>query len=486
MATPDPSAPGASETRCPAALLWTSVALAAFALAAQSLLIPFDLLHQDLVTNSRDFLIYSDGARTALDGRPLYTAPVGEDGFFTYPPFAALCFAPFTVLSGEAGGLTWSILCYLLLALVVGRALRLAGLRPDLRLGLTSLALAAAAAALEPVRTTLWYGQINILLMALIFLDLTRPERSKLRGVGVGIAAGIKLIPLIFLPYLVLTRQWRAAATAALTFAATVALSWAVLPGDSAQYWFHAVRDTSHIGELFHPANQSVNGFLARIWKPDHSPGWIWPVLAAAVIAVGLGLARLAHDRGEEALGLLLVGLTSCAASPFTWGHHWVWFAPLIAWFVAQAVHASQAIVPADQADESPASGRCPHQGGRRRRVQVTARNEQGTRGADNAGDRRLSAGARWGAAAAALYAWAFVWPWHKPPSTPEEPRVVPGLFYHYLDTGDPWYRHVASGWYMLAYLVILVGIASWLRSPRAHGARPLAEAVPTHPTAGA
>lgn len=410
--------------------------LAAAALAAQCVLLPFDLLHHDLITNSRDFLIYSDGARTALDGRPLYTAPVGEDGFFTYPPFAALCFTPFAFLSGEAGALSWSVLCYLLLALVIGRTLRLAGFRPDLRLQLTSLALAAAATALEPVRTTLWYGQINILLMALIFLDLSRPEGSKLRGVGAGVAAGIKLIPLIFLPYLVITRQWRAAATAVAAFAATVAVSWAVLPGDSVQYWFHAVRDTSHIGELFHPANQSVNGFLARIWKPDPSPGWLWPVLASAVIAIGLCLAKTAHDRGEGPLGLLLVGLTSCAASPFTWGHHWVWFAPFAAWLLAQAVHAF---------------------------------------------GKRDTAWISWASAAGALDAWAFVWPWHKPPSTPEDPRVVPGVFYHFLDAGSPWYRHIASGWYVLAYLAILVGTASWLRAARP-GGRP----APTHPTGGA
>jgi alpha-1,2-mannosyltransferase len=413
----------------PSGLLWASVLVGVLALAGQSLLLPFDLLHHGFITNSRDFLIYSDGARTALDGRPLYTTPVGEDGFFTYPPFAALCFTPFTVLSPAVGGLAWSVLCFLLLALVIGRTLRLTGLRPDARLVVTSLALAAAATALEPVRTTLWYGQINILLMTLIFLDLSRPERDdgaarggRLRGVGVGLAAGIKLIPLIFLPYLLITRQWRTAATALATFTGTVAVSWVLLPKDSAQYWFHAVRDTSHIGELSHPANQSVNGFLARAWYPGHSPGWLWAILAAAVIALGLLLARSACARGEKTLALLLVGLTSCAASPFTWGHHWVWFAPFAAWLVG---HSATAFAAKDRS------------------------------------------WARWAAAAVVLGAWAFVWPWHKPPSTPEEPRVVPGLFYHVLDAGSPWYRHVASGWYVWAYAAILTGVAIWLRGPR-------------------
>ncbi|ADG97357.1 Protein of unknown function DUF2029 [Segniliparus rotundus DSM 44985] len=409
--------------------MWASVLVGALALAGQSALLPFDLLHPGFITNSRDFLIYSDGARTALDGLPLYTTPVGEDGFFTYPPFAALCFTPFTVLPPAIGGFTWSVLCFLLLALVIGRTLRLTGFRSGAKLWATSLGLAAAATALEPVRTTLWYGQINILLMTLIFLDLSRPEPEdgagrgwQLRGAGVGLAAGIKLIPLIFVPYLLLTRQWRTAATALATFAGTVAVSWMLLPRDSAQYWFHAVRDTSHIGELSHPANQSLNGFLARVWHPGHSPGWLWPVLAAAVTALGLLLARSARAGGEKTLALLLVGLTSCVASPFTWGHHWVWFAPLAAWLIGHSAHARAAK------------------------------------------DTRW---ARWAAAAAAIGAWAFAWPWHKPPSTPEEPRVVPGIFYHVLDPGSPWYHHIASGWYVWAYAAIVAGVAIWLRGTR-------------------
>ena len=45
-----------------------------------------------------------------------------------------------------------------------------------------------------------------------------------------GIAAGIKLVPLIFIPYLLLTRRFRQAAVAAAAFAATVAAGFIVLP----------------------------------------------------------------------------------------------------------------------------------------------------------------------------------------------------------------------------------------------------------------
>ena len=63
--------------------------------------------------------------------------------------------------------------------------------------------------ALEPIRTTLVIDQINIVLLALVTWDLLRTKQSRWTGVGIGIAAGIKLTPLIFIPYLLLTKRFR-------------------------------------------------------------------------------------------------------------------------------------------------------------------------------------------------------------------------------------------------------------------------------------
>ncbi len=51
---------------------------------------------------------------------------------------------------------------------------------------------------MEPIRTTLWLGQINIFLLLLIVWDLGRDEKSRLRGIGAGVAAGVKLTPAFF------------------------------------------------------------------------------------------------------------------------------------------------------------------------------------------------------------------------------------------------------------------------------------------------
>ena len=60
-------------------------------------------------------------------------------------------------------------------------------------------------------------------------------------GIAIGVAAGVKLTPLIFIPYLLLIGRIRQAATAAGTFVATVLVGYAVLPRDSGTYWWHGL-----------------------------------------------------------------------------------------------------------------------------------------------------------------------------------------------------------------------------------------------------
>ncbi|NED66829.1 DUF2029 domain-containing protein, partial [Streptomyces sp. SID10244] len=112
-------------------------------------------------------------------------------------------------------------------------------------------------------------GQINIFLMALILadlvlLDLVRPG-SRLKGVGVGLAAGVKLTPAFFLVYFAVNRQWRALTTGIASFAATIAIGFLVIPRDAWAYWTDYVGGATRIGRVDSPANQSVNGFISQL-----------------------------------------------------------------------------------------------------------------------------------------------------------------------------------------------------------------------------
>ena len=89
-------------------------------------------------------------------------------------------------------------------------------------------------------------------------------------------AAGFKLTPLIFIPYLLLTRRYRAAATAAAMFAGTVAAGFAVLPASSAWYWAGEFATPGRVSPVEDPENQSLLGVLSRmLHTADVLPLWL-------------------------------------------------------------------------------------------------------------------------------------------------------------------------------------------------------------------
>ncbi|MGY2062715.1 glycosyltransferase 87 family protein, partial [Nocardia gipuzkoensis] len=153
---------------------------------------------------------------------------------------------------------------------------------------------------------------------------------------GVGLAAGIKLVPLFFVAYLLVLRQWRAAVTATSIFAVTVAGSWLVLPEDSREYWNRTFFQSNRIALDTHPANQSLRGAIAHLTQHT-APMRLWVPLSCVVGVAGLVVAAGLYRYGERVLSITLAGLTSCAVSPFSWSHHWVWFVPLLVWLVHRA-----------------------------------------------------------------------------------------------------------------------------------------------------
>jgi alpha-1,2-mannosyltransferase len=312
---------------------WVIVAwvIAVAALLVQQWLEPFNAgSHMGLFTNGGDLDIYRHGALQVLHGDSLYDAPIPPGGWFTYPPFAALGFIPLSLLAFPAAQAAWMLISFSALTATIWRCATVLGYRADRKLGLLSLAMAFVALDIEAVRGTLWQGQVNLVLMAIIVWDLTRPRGARLRGWTVGIAAGIKLTALVFVPYLLITRQWRAALHAAATAAVTVLLTWCLLPSDSAQYWFHALFQTSRIGMLTHPGNFSIGGILATLWDPAPMPTTWWLFGVAAAGVVGYYAAYRADLTSHSLIAITVVGLLSCAVPPLAWGHHWVWTVPLL------------------------------------------------------------------------------------------------------------------------------------------------------------
>src|SRR5258708_32648374 len=69
------------------------------------------------------------------------------------------------------------------------------------RLGAT-LPLAAPLFWAVPAPRTLFVGRVELVLVALIIWDQCPPDRRWWKGAGIGIAAGVKLVPAVLILYL--------------------------------------------------------------------------------------------------------------------------------------------------------------------------------------------------------------------------------------------------------------------------------------------
>ncbi len=276
-----------------------------------------------LMTHYRffDMVIYHDAIRWWLSGGELYgyAAPVQGQLGFTYPPFAAFVLMPVAFVPAATAG--WLIAGAGVLALTVVLAVLVTPIAA--RHGRSPAAVLAIALPLalvtEPVRQTLGFGQVNLILFALVALDLTVLRGGRWAGVGVGIATAVKLTPGLFIVYLLVTGQWRTARTATATVAALTGCGFVLAPGESARYFGELLWRTGRVGAVDAVTNQSLAGALARLG----AGGW-WLVLTLIVLVVGLHRARLAHRDGDEVTALTLTGLTANLISPVSWTHHLV------------------------------------------------------------------------------------------------------------------------------------------------------------------
>jgi alpha-1,2-mannosyltransferase len=272
-----------------------------------------------------DLRVYRMGGSAVLHGEHLYQLRLVQLPF-TYPPFAAVVFTilaavPWTV---AVTGLTTASAVALPTALYLVQRLPGPVRQPD-RATAWAVALAAATAAvwLEPASATLGYGQVDILLTAAVLYDLSLPDTARRKGVMIGLAAGLKLTPAIFVAYLLVTGRRRAAATATAVFAGTVAAGFAALPASSAWFWAGRFASPGHVSPIQDPQNESLAGALARTMHTAHVlPAWL--PLAAVVAVAGLAVAAAAARRGDEALGFGLCAVTGLLVSPISWIHHWV------------------------------------------------------------------------------------------------------------------------------------------------------------------
>lgn len=283
-----------------------------------------------------DLHIYYGAVRTVQDGLPLYGYVAENGGPFTYPPFAALLLQPITLVPEPALRLVWlalTIAAIAAIAAVAGRGLTAAADRRPLLVAVAACALLLSA----PAQSNLRFGQVSVFIVLLALIDALGLTPARYRGVLVGVAAAIKLTPLLFVVFFLIARRPRDAFRAVGGFAAAALVAALALPGDSWAYWTGTMLQTSRIGNLASLGNQSVHGMLMRAGMAPETLPVVWAVLVALVCAVALWHARRVALAGEPGRAAVLVGCATVAASPVSWTHHQLW--PVLAAMLMIAAH---------------------------------------------------------------------------------------------------------------------------------------------------
>ncbi|WP_370968929.1 glycosyltransferase 87 family protein [Amycolatopsis sp. cg9] len=251
---------------------------------------------------------------------------------FTYTPFAAAVFLPGTLLPfavtmklvSIASILATGVVAYLYVATLNGSLTDASKVTGRAVAALVAIGAQLAGALLEPVRSTLGFGQINALLMVLVVLDVLLPgERKRTKGLLIGVAAAIKLTPAVFVVYFLFRRDFKAAARVVVGFLAAGALLWLVRPSASFTYWTKLVFDAGRIGGVDYVGNQSLHGLTVRAGLPE----FVWVLAALAVMAL---VAVIIVRAAEPVLGLTACALGGLLVSPISWTHHWTWCVPVL------------------------------------------------------------------------------------------------------------------------------------------------------------
>ncbi|MDQ0619923.1 alpha-1,2-mannosyltransferase [Arthrobacter globiformis] len=335
---PAPSAPAPATGR-PTARGWLTTAAGALAVAAS-----LAVLYSHYAPMMNDFEVYYYGGTKVLQTgesgvSELYAV---RDGLpFTYPPFAALLFAGLATLSlGQSSvlfigaALSGAAVVSAWLARHYFGITRWRDAFADWRFRTVALAGTGAIVLLGPWRDTFVFGQVNIILMGLILADFALHGKSRAgeirwpAGLLIGIAAGIKLTPLVFGLYFLMRRDFKALGWMAAGFFGSIAVAWAALPNASVTFWTKVLPDTGRIGDPGYVDNLSVKGLLLHLGLPDSGvTSLLWLVLSLALVVVASLVIKWTVAADENFVAVSATAVLMLLISPISWSHHWVWMA---------------------------------------------------------------------------------------------------------------------------------------------------------------
>ncbi|ALG13628.1 hypothetical protein AOZ06_48285 [Kibdelosporangium phytohabitans] len=296
-----------------------------------------------------DSAVYRAGGIALLTGEPLYdkmtllAEPWWAQLPFTYAPPGALFFVPLAPFPTTVAWGLLSVVSVLSMSLVIRITLDKVTNRPSwLSPTKATVWFSVLMLGMEPVWRSLFLGQINLILMVIVVVDVlviadAGGRVGKWAGVLVGIAAAIKLTPLIFVAHLVLVGKRTAAIRAFATFAGLQGLMFLISAHDAWKYWtVTIVGDPMRIGPVFWNGNQSLNGLINRITVLDPNSTKIALAIGALLAIPAMLLVRRFHRHNRAVTALLVSAFFGLLFSPVTWTHHYVWVVPLLVMLIAR------------------------------------------------------------------------------------------------------------------------------------------------------
>jgi len=175
-----------------------------------------------------DFTYFYRAARAMRNGEDLYAA---TNGHYIYPPFLAFAFQPLTLVSEQTAAIIWTALSAVFVfaaALVAAKEVAVRWCRPDVAID-PSIPWAIAAIAMilftDEIHMMFILGQTDCLMLLAFACALRWMDRKPLlAGIAIGATASIKYLSLIFVPYLLIKKNCRAALASTLAFVFFMAL----------------------------------------------------------------------------------------------------------------------------------------------------------------------------------------------------------------------------------------------------------------------